>query len=212
MNDRKNIHDKAEAFFENLWRKGDPWELETSAFEQQKYEREIQILNGRHYRNVLEIGCGAGALTRHLAPLSERILALDISPVAISRARAMGSDLANVDFRVQNIMEFKLGEQGPWDLLVMNEMIYYVGWLYSFFDVSWFASELFGATGEGGQLLMTNTCGGVEDYLMTPAIIRTYCDLFRNVGYTASEEIFHGTKNAVELEVIIALFTKEAAR
>ena len=212
MNDRKNIHDKAEAFFENLWRKGDPWELETSAFEQQKYEREIRILHGRHYRNVLEIGCGAGALTRFLAPLSERILALDISPVAISRARAMRSDLVNVDFLVQNIMEFNLDEHGPWDLIVMNEMIYYVGWLYSFFDVSWFASELFRTTGGGGQLLMTNTCGGVGDYLMTPAIIRTYHDLFRNVGYTASEEIFHGTKSAVELDVIIGLFTKEAAR
>jgi cyclopropane fatty-acyl-phospholipid synthase-like methyltransferase len=212
MNDRKNIHDKAEAFFENLWRKGDPWELETSAFEQQKYGRQIQILQERHYRNVLEIGCGAGALTRRLAPLTERILALDISPVAISRARAMGSDLANVDFRVQNIMEFNLDEQGPWDLIVMNEMIYYVGWLYSFFDVSWFASELFRTTAERGQLLMTNTCGGVDDYLMTPTIIRTYHDLFRNVGYAASEEIFHGTKNAAELDVIIALFTKEAAR
>jgi cyclopropane fatty-acyl-phospholipid synthase-like methyltransferase len=212
MSDRKNIHDKAEAFFENLWRKGDPWELETSAFEQQKYEREIQILHGRHYRNVLEIGCGAGALTRRLAPLSERILALDISPVAISRARTMRSDLANVDFRVQNIMEFNLDEHAPWDLIVMNEMIYYVGWLYSFFDVSWYASELFRTTGERGQLLMTNTCGGVGDYLMTPAIIRTYHDLFRNVGYTASEEIFHGTKSAVELDVIIGLFTKEAAR
>src|SRR5215467_11014327 len=125
MNDRKNIHDKAEAFFENLWRKGDPWELETSTFEQQKYGHEIQILHGRHYRNVLEIGCGAGTLTRRLAPLSERLLALDISPVAISRARAMRSDLANVDFLVQNIMEFNLDERAPWDLIVMNEMIYY---------------------------------------------------------------------------------------
>src|SRR5262249_59781748 len=124
--------------------------------------------------------------------------------------RGMRSDLVNVDFLVQNIMEFNLDEHGPWDLIVMNEMIYYVGWLYSFFDVSWFASELFRTTGGGGQLLMTNTCGGVGDYLMTPAIIRTYHDLFRNGGYTASEEIFQGTKSAIEIYVFFVLFPKEA--
>ena len=56
---------------------------------------------------------------------------------------------------------------------------------------------------------MTNTYAGVEDYLLRPWIIRTYHDLFVNVGYRLeSEEIFRGTKEGVELEVLISLFAK----
>ena len=41
----------------------------------------------RRYSRTLEIGCGAGAFTRLLAGVSERVVALDVSPAAIERAR-----------------------------------------------------------------------------------------------------------------------------
>ena len=108
-------------------------------------------------------------------------------------------------------MDYNPRAEGPWDLVVMNETICYLGWLYSFFDVAWLAAELFAATRDEGQLLMANTCGGVEDYLLLPWIIRTYHDLFLNVGYRLkAKEIFRGVKNGVEIEVLISLFTKAA--
>jgi len=59
------------------------------------------------------------------------------------------------------------------------------------------------------RTLMANTCAGVEDYLLRPWIIRTYRDLFPNVGYHREvEEIFHSTKNGVDIEVLISLFAK----
>ena len=36
MTERELVTQKAEAFFEDLWRQGDPWEFETSAFERDK--------------------------------------------------------------------------------------------------------------------------------------------------------------------------------
>jgi SAM-dependent methyltransferase len=207
MSEHDVIHRKAEAFFEELWQRGDPWKFDTSEFERAKYESEIAALRGRHYPRVLEIGCGAGCFTRSLAHVADQIVALDISPAAIARARAIG--LNSVDFRVANIMDYHPRAEGPWDLVVMNETIYYLGWLYSFFDVAWLAAELFAATRDSGQLLMANTCGGVEDYLLLPWIIRTYHDLFVNVGYRVdSEEIFRGTKDGAEIEVIISVFGK----
>jgi hypothetical protein len=114
-----------------------------------------------------------------------------------------------VDFRVANIMDYDVRADGPWDLIVLSETIYYLGWLYPFFDVGWLAAELFGATRDGGRLLMANTSGGVEDYLLRPWLIRTYRDLFLNVGYQLeAEEIFHGSKNGLNLEVLISLFGK----
>jgi SAM-dependent methyltransferase len=207
MTERSVVHLKAEAFFEDLWKRGDPWRLETSEFERAKYECEIAALRDRRYPRVLEIGCGAGCFTRALALIADQIIALDISPAAIGRARALG--LSSVDFRVGNIMEYDPRAEGPWDLIVISETIYYLGWLYSFFDVAWLAAELFAATRSNGQVLMANTRGGVEDYLLRPWIIRTYHDLFVNVGYRLeSEQDFRGTKDGSTLEVVISLFRK----
>lgn len=212
MTERTVITQKAQAFFDDLWKRGDPWKLETSDFERIKYEREIGILRGRRYPRVLEIGCGAGWFTRSLAPIADQIVALDISPAAIDRARA-GGEFDSIDFRVANVMDYNPRAEGPWDLVVMSETIYYLGWLYSFFDVAWLAAELLAATRDEGQLLMANTCGGVEDYLLRPWIIRTYHDLFLNVGYQLdSEEIFRGTKDGADIEVIISLFGKPPAQ
>ncbi len=209
MTEREILHRKAQAFFEDLWNRGDPWDLEASLFEQAKYARQVELLAGQRYDRVLEIGCGAGCFTRLLAPMAERVVALDISPIGIARARAAGTDLVAADFRVANIMEYDPRAEGPWDLVVMSETIYYLGWLYPFFDVAWLAAQLFAATRVGGRLLMANTYGGGEDYILRPWVIRTYRDLFLNVGYRIEvEELFRGIKLGVTLEVLISLFAK----
>src|SRR5918995_6275548 len=207
--ERKLISQKAYAVFDELWKRGDPWNLEGSEFEQGKYVRQLAMVGGRRYARALEIGCGAGWFTRHLARVTDEVVALDIAPSAIARARASGLDLEVVDFRVTNIMEYDLRVEGPWDLVVMSETIYYLGWLYPFFDIAWLASELFASTSGTGRLLMANTFGGVEDYLLRPWVIRTYRDLFLNVGYRLeAEEIFRGSKDGANLEVLISFFGK----
>lgn len=211
MAERRLIDEKARTFFEELWKQGDPWELESSEFEQAKYARQLRIVNDRRYTRVLEIGCGAGHFTRLLASTADRVVGLDVAPTAIGRAQAIMSKPGVVDFRVANIMDYEPRADGPWDLIVMSETIYYLGWLYPFFDVAWLAAELFAATHTGGRLLMSNTQDGVEDHLMHPSLIRTYRDLFLNVGYSLeAEEVFRGRKNGVDLEVLVSLFVKNS--
>jgi SAM-dependent methyltransferase len=208
MTERELVSQKAQSFFEELWKRGDPWEFETSEFEHRRCARLLEILSGRRYAKVLEIGCGAGTFTRLLAPIADHIVAFDISSTAIERAKATQMD-ARIDFKVANMMEYDARAEGPWDLVVMSDMIYFLGWLYSFFDVGWLAMELFAATRLGGHLLLPNAYGGPEDYLMRPFLIRTYRDLFVNVGYQIkSEEIFRGTKNGVGIETLMTLFEK----
>jgi SAM-dependent methyltransferase len=211
MTGRDGIDRKAHAFFDDLWARGDPWELETSMYEDARYDRLLQILDQRCYANVLEIGCGAGAFTKRLAPLSQRLLALDVSAQAIGKAQAALGSTGNVEFRVANIMEHDPQQSGPWDLIVMSETIYFLGWLYSFFDVAWLTSRLLAATRPGGQLLLANSQTGMSDPLLLPWVIRTYRDLFVNVGYVLlKEETFCAQKNGVDFEVLISLFTKNA--
>jgi SAM-dependent methyltransferase len=209
MDQRQAINLKAKEFFDDIWRKGDFWGLETSEFERAKYACQMKFLGDRRYRRVLEIGCASGCFSRLLASVADEVVALDVSPLAIARARSLSTGLKGIDFRVANIMKYDPVAEGPWDLIVMSETIYYLGWLYSFFDVAWLGVKLFKATQEGGRLLMANTCEGVEDYLMYPSIIRTYRDLMLNVGYQLdAEDVFFGTKDGHELKVLVSCYGK----
>jgi len=207
MTDRKGVSLKAHSFFDDLWARGDPWELETSDFERKRYARLIAMLDQSKYARILEIGCGAGAFSRLLAPMAQQLIALDVSSRAIAAARAAQGSINHVEFRAANVMDYDPKAEGPWDLIVMSETIYYLGWLYSFFDVAWLASELFAATRTGGELLLANTQGDALEPLLRPSIIRTYHNLFVNVGYNIrAEEVLRGTKNGVGIEVLITLF------
>jgi len=208
--DRERAGDRARQFFDSLWNQGDYWKLETCAFEQARYARLMELLRDRRYSRTLEIGCGAGAFTRLLAGVSERVVALDVSPAAIERAHAHSTGTGgSVEFRVANVMEIALEEESPWDLIVMNETVYYLGWLYSFFDVSWLAHRLFTGTAPGGRFLLANTFGDPAGYLLRPWLIRTYRDLCVNVGFLLErEEVFHGAKDGTQLDVLISLLRR----
>jgi SAM-dependent methyltransferase len=209
MIEHGRIGEQAREFFERLWRKGDVWDIETAEFPRRVHDRLIVLLEGQRFRRVLEIGCGGGVFTRRLAALADVVVALDIAPAAIERARAQNADLGRVDFRVANVMEFNPRSEGPWDLVVMNEMICFLGWLYPFFNVAWLASELLAATAAGGRMIMANTMCDMKHPLLLPWIIRTYHDLFRNVGYRVeTEEVMRGVKDGVELEILVSRYRK----
>src|SRR5436309_25653 len=130
MTERERISLKAQSFFDGLWKRGDPWELETSDFERKRYARLIAMLDQSKYARILEIGCGTGAFTRLLAPMAQRLIALDVSSSAIAAARAAQGSFKEVEFRVVNVMDYEPKAEGPWDLIVMSETVYYLGWLY----------------------------------------------------------------------------------
>jgi len=199
---------EARTFFESLWADdANPWNLDGSELDQRRFARQVSLLDDRRYSRALEIGCAAGAFTRMLAPVCDELVALDISEEAVSRARAAGND-ANVEYRVTNVMEVDFETEGTWDLVVLTETAYYLGWLYPMFDLAWLAHALHDATRAGGRLLLVNSIGRDEG-LMSPWLIRSYRDLFSNVGYeTEREESLHGTKETVEFEILMSLFRR----
>ena len=207
MIDRADADRRAAAYFSELWRVGDPWDLETSPFEQAKYDAQLALIDAgaRRYGRALEIGCAAGAFTRRLAERCDSVVALDIAEPAIALARAR-TRTTNIDYRVGNIMQWDAELDGHWDLVVLAETVCYLGWLYPFFDVAWLAHRLHEGTRPGGRLLLANTCGGVDDYLLRPWIIRTYHDLFRNAGFAVQHDtVFRGVKNGADIEALITL-------
>ena len=209
--DRVAAGREARRFFDQLWSGSDPWDLDTSEFEQQRYARQFGLIEGRRYRRALEIGCASGSFTRQLAPLCAEVLAIDVSEHAIERARAAGGVHGGVEFRAANVMELDLEGEATWDLVVLAETVYYLGWLYPMFDIGWLAHSLHEATRTGGRLLLVNSMWSDEG-LMSPWLIRSYHDLFGNVGYELeTEETVRATKETVEFETLLSLFLKPSS-
>jgi 2-polyprenyl-3-methyl-5-hydroxy-6-metoxy-1,4-benzoquinol methylase len=207
---RQAISRRMKDHYETVWKDGDAWSFETSEYEQRRYDVHLAMLEGRHYAATLEIGCGSGGLTRRLATISDRVLAIDISSNAIERARRhleTSPHKQAIDLQAADVMTFDIAAHGPWDLVVFSETIYCVGWLYPMFDVAVMASNLRAAVQPGGRLLLANTYGHRKDWLLQPWLIDTYRDLFRNVGFTLErEEIVAGIKDGVDMRVLMSLF------
>jgi SAM-dependent methyltransferase len=204
--DRLAAGREARRFFNELWSESDPWDLDTSDFEQRRYARQLALLGGRRYRRALEIGCAGGSFTRRLAALCDEMLAIDVSEHAIERARAAGGVRSGVEFRAGNVMELDLEREGTFDLVVLAETAYYLGWLYPMFDIGWLAHSFREATRRGGRLLLVNSMWAKEG-LMSPWLIRSYHNLFRNVGYELeTEETMRGVKDTVEFETLLSLY------
>jgi predicted TPR repeat methyltransferase len=208
--DRQAADARARSFFDALWTRGDPWELATSEYDRDKQNREFALIADRRYARVLELGCGTGLFSRRLASIADVVVAIDVSSAAIAAATRAGvSD--PIEFRAQNIMDIDPVAEGPWDLIVLSETVYYLGWLYPFFDVAWVAGRLFESTRRGGRLLLSNTFGDMKDKLVRPWIIRSYRDLFVNAGYRIErEEEFRGAKGGVELQALITGLRRSA--
>lgn len=208
MTDREKTDAEALRFFDELWSEKDPWDLDNAPLDQARYRRQVELLADRRYERVLEIGCGSGSFTEQLAPLAESLIALEISAPALKRAEGRGLP-STVELRQLNVMDYEPVADGPFDAIVISETIYYLGWLYPLFDIAWMAHSLYKETAPDGRLLLVNTYGEQEGSLMAPWLLHTYRDLFVNVGYTVDrEETLRGTKETVELEILLTLFEK----
>ncbi|MDA9444370.1 SAM-dependent methyltransferase [Bradyrhizobium sp. CCBAU 51745] len=103
----------------------DPWRLDTSAFEQERYAQMLRMsrCNG-DAESALEVGCAVGAFTEMLAPLCGRLTVVDVMPQAIERARLRTGKRSHITWVTCDIQRFLATEQ--FDLIVVAEVLYYL--------------------------------------------------------------------------------------
>lgn len=103
----------------------DPWDYDHAAYERDRFARTVRALADRRYRSALELGCANGALTSHLAPLCDRLVATDVSAMAVLLAEARLEDARHV--RIEHgAVPADLSAQ-TFDLFVLSDMLYYLG-------------------------------------------------------------------------------------
>jgi SAM-dependent methyltransferase len=100
----------------------DPWDYETSTYEQAKYRRTLAALPERTGASA-ELGCSVGVFTAMLAPRCESLLAVDFSPTALAHARQRLAGIDNVELSRRTLPEQM--PAGPFETIVCAEILYY---------------------------------------------------------------------------------------
>jgi SAM-dependent methyltransferase len=122
---RKIHFANAHSRFDLLYKLPDPWGMET-AREQHRFCETNAFLR-QHVGSVetlLEIGCGEGHQTIALQKAARTVVAVDVSPSAIRRARARAP---GVTFVVGDILESpEFATPRRFDVVTACELLYYV--------------------------------------------------------------------------------------
>ncbi|WP_428391807.1 SAM-dependent methyltransferase [Lichenicoccus sp.] len=171
---------KAEVFDRLYAACDDPWNFETSPYEQAKYADTLQQLDDRHFECVLECGCSIGVLSRLLAPRCDRLLGLDAAAAAIGQAEARCAGLDHVAFRRAMLpQDWAINwPAGTFDLIVMSELLYFL----CPDDIAALAHRCVEGAPETCMILLVNWTGPTD----TPTTGDEAAVLFRDaaVGFT----------------------------
>jgi len=153
------------AGFENKFRVNiDPWNYTHSRFEWVKRQMLLRACGPSKYGRVLELGCAIGETMRVLARLSLRLVAVDASPTALSEAARR----APRDRRIRFHRAILPGQmpRGPFDLIVVSELIYYLRPHY----LKPLADRIFAALAPGGMTVVLNHRRPFDDAAIPPAL------------------------------------------
>jgi predicted TPR repeat methyltransferase len=111
-------------YFEGLYAESkDPWNFEASEYELNKYARTLAVLGERTFRRALEAGASIGVFTEMLADRCDELLAVDVSERAVAVARRRLSGRGHVKVERRTLPEEM--PDGPFDLIVASEVLYY---------------------------------------------------------------------------------------
>jgi len=121
--------DGARAAFEAAYTKSDdPWASARPRYryQQRKYEQIMALLPDRHFGRTLDLGCGLGLLSQHLARRSDTVLGIDLAANALDLARTRAAGIANLRFSQGDVLDLPTGLNGRFDLVVVADTLYYL--------------------------------------------------------------------------------------
>jgi len=111
-------HDELERIYRTL---KDPWNFETSQYEQDRLNLLLEVVAQYPHESILEIGCAEGLFTDMLKEISGRVVAIDVSRTAIARAQKRSP---TPQYMVASLEEFKADEK--FDMVICAETLYYI--------------------------------------------------------------------------------------
>ncbi len=105
--------------FNRYYATPDPWRISRATFRDRVLRR--HLTRAIRNKSVLELGCGEGHLTQAIFHKARSVVAVDISDVAIARAKSLS--LRNARFQTADLLETSFG---GYDVIAAIECIYYL--------------------------------------------------------------------------------------
>src|SRR3954453_9996898 len=102
----------------------DPFGFDSNPYEAAKFDNLLGVIGAGPFEHALEVGCSIGSFTERLAPRCGELLATDISQVAVERAQRRLAEHPNV--RVERRTLPRELPEGPFDLIVCSDVLYYL--------------------------------------------------------------------------------------
>ncbi len=143
-------------------RREDPYGYRELPYERARLAAMGSAIEGRRYRRALEVGCAEGAFTGRLARAAERVTALDVSRVALKRARRLVAS-ARVEFVAADVRDWSPPPGSRYDLIVLGDVLYYLDkpLVRGRFEKT--LSRLAGWLAPGGRMLLAHGFAGKEE-------------------------------------------------
>jgi SAM-dependent methyltransferase len=111
-------HDELERIFRSL---KDPWNFESSPYERERMKVLLREVERYRPASILEVGCAEGAFTMMLSTVTGRVVGIDVSPTAISRAQQRCPGLT---FNTTSLEAFEPEEK--FEVVICAETLYYI--------------------------------------------------------------------------------------
>lgn len=101
----------------------DPFSYETTPYEAARLAAMAAALGDGPVGAALEVGCAEGHFTGILTSRAARVLAVDISSVALERARRRAP---RAGFIEADLLSWEPGAEAPFDAVVLGDVLYYL--------------------------------------------------------------------------------------
>lgn len=189
-------------YFEREFKTEDPWSYNTSPSERAKYLKQIDLIKllVPEPREILEIGCAEGIHTGMLALAfpQARIVAVDISPTAVARAKQRCRQHSNVVFMdgdINLLLRRSILPYRRYDVILQSESLYYMFLNHCIrFRLVGYVLDLLNSLTPSGVFITCNSYSGV-----TRTIVSVYYGIFKLLSdpvYTRCDKIWYESRGA----------------
>lgn len=103
----------------------DPWDVATSPYEREKYDRTLDACGPGPFARALELGAGNGVLSARLADRCAALCTVDFSATAVELARERLAAREHVTV-LEGTVPDDLPRDGTFDLVIASEILYYL--------------------------------------------------------------------------------------
>lgn len=139
----------------------DPYGYASAPYEGARLKAMEQALGARRYGHAVEIGCAEGFFTQALAERAERVEAVDVSPVALERARRRLEGRANVSFHEADARDWAAATTA--DLVVLGDVLYYLDKPLVAAEFQAVLARIRGWLAPGGRLILAHGFAGPRE-------------------------------------------------